>query len=630
MCGIVGEINLRGSVDRDIFVAMCTSLAHRGPDGQGQLFLNDDRVALGHRRLSIIDLSDAGAQPMSNEDGSCWIVFNGEIYNFQSLRQRLVERGHVFRSRTDTEVVLHAYEEWGRSCLQYFRGMFAFGLWDQRNQLLWLARDRVGIKPLYYYWDGLRFIFASELKAIVKDRTVPRQLDMNALSAYLAYGYVPFDLCIFRNFKKLPAGWQLTFTREEVRTEQFWDVQYSGSLGNEPMAVEALRAALSEAVHSHMISDVPLGLFLSGGVDSSAIAALMQQDQSIPIRTFTIGFDIPQFDETPYARTVAQHLKTAHHEQVLTLDKARALIPKFASIYDEPFCDSSGLPTYLVSEFARQQVKVALAGDGGDEIFAGYKWYDQFLSNYNPLSAREGLRPFTGKLAEIFGNVFARWKHLGRVADWLEHASKDPISVYFARMGFLPWPAQRALLTQAAAAQVSEDPLWLFRHFYHKDWPVITALQYLDLKTYLVDDILTKVDRASMAHGLEVRPPLLDHRLIELAFQVSSDLMYKNGERKYLFKQALRGSLPEETLSTRKKGFSIPIAAWFQQGLGEQARTLLTEGVLVKRGVIQSESLNDYVTTEHPGRVWLLLSLEMWARQWLEDWDVADWYEQSE
>jgi asparagine synthase (glutamine-hydrolysing) len=630
MCGIVGEISLVEPINREIFVAMCAELAHRGPDGQGQLFLNEDKVALGHRRLSIIDLSDAGRQPMSNEDDSCWVVFNGEVYNFQPLRQELVDCGHIFKSRTDTEVILHAYEEWGRSCVQRFRGMFAFGLWDQKRQLLWLVRDRVGIKPLYYYWDGLRFIFASEVKAIVKDRTIPRQLDMNALSAYLAYGYVPFDLCIFRNFKKLPAGWQLTFTREEVKTEQYWDVQYSGSLRNEPEAIATLKAALSEAVRSHLISDVPLGLFLSGGVDSSAIAAFMQQDQSGPVRTFTIGFDVSQSDETPYAREVARYLKTEHHERVLSFSQARRLIPEFVRIYDEPFHDSSCLPTYLVSELARRQVTVALAGDGGDEVFAGYKWYDRFLSKYNPLSARDGLRPFMVALSGLLGSINRRWQRLGRLAVWTERASKDPREAYFVCMGLLPWSAQRALFTQAAAAQVDADPLWLFRRFYRKDWPAIIALQYLDLKTYLVDDILTKVDRASMAHSLEVRPPLLDHHVIELAYQISCELMYKNGERKYLFKESLRGLLPEETLSTRKKGFSVPIVAWFEQGLREQARALLVEGVLVKRGVFQAESLSDYVTTEHAGRIWLLLSLEMWARQWLEDWDVVEWYAVSE
>ena len=567
---------------------------------------------------------------MSNEDGSCWITFNGEIYNFQSLRKRLIESGHAFRSRTDTEVILHAYEEWGQSCLQHFRGMFAFGLWDQRRHSLWLVRDRVGIKPLYYYWDGKRFVFASELKAIVKDRTIPRRLDMNALSAYLAYGYVPLDRCIFENFKKLPAGCQLTFAEGKIRIEPYWDVQYSGVLRNESESVAALRAALDEAVRLRLVSDVPLGLFLSGGIDSSAVAAFMQRSQPEPIRTFTIGFEVPQFDERPYARTVAQHLGTAHHERILTFDRARELIPQFARIYDEPFFDCSGIPTYLVSEFARQQVKVVLGGDGGDEVLAGYGWYDQFLAGYEPLSALDSLRPFTRLLAGMVGSIHRGWGRLGRLAYWARRVSRDPVDVYFARMGFLSWPAQRSLLTQAAAAQVCEDPLWLFRRFYHKDWPAITALQYLDLKTYLVDDILTKVDRASMAHGLEVRVPLLDHQVIELAYQASSDLVYKNGERKYLFKQALRGLLPEETLSTRKKGFSVPIVDWFEQGLREQARTLLLEGSLVSRRIFHSESLSDYVTTEHPGRVWLLLSLEMWARQWLEGWDVADWYRQDE
>ena len=630
MCGILGEINLREPIDRPSFLEMCSSLAHRGPDGQGQRFLNDDRVALGHRRLSIIDLTDAGAQPMSNEDGSCWIVFNGEIYNFKSLRMKLIEAGHIFKSHTDMEVVLHAYEEWGRSCLQYFRGMFAFGLWDQRRQSLWLARDRVGIKPLYYYWDGKRFIFASELKAIVKDKTIPRELDMNALSAYLAYGYVPFDLCIFKKFKKLPAGWQLFFNREEIKTEQYWDVKYSGSLRNEPEAIATLKDTLSEAVRSHLISDVPLGLFLSGGVDSSAIAAFMRQDQSFPIRTYTIGFDVSESDETPYAREVARFLNTEHHERVLSLNEARRVIPEFVRIYDEPFYDSSGLPTYLVSELARHQVTVALAGDGGDEVFAGYKWYDRFLSSYNTLSAHDGMRPLMVALSGLFGSINRRWRRLGRLTVWTERASKNPIEEYFVCMGLLPWSAQRALFTQVAVAQVSVDPLWLFRRFYQKNWPAITALQYLDLKTYLADDILTKVDRASMAHSLEVRPPLLDHLVIELAYKISSELLYKNSERKYLFKQTLQGMLPEETLSARKKGFSVPIVAWVEQGLREQARALLVEGALVKKGVFNTEVLSNYVKTEHAGKVWLLLSLEMWARQWLEDWDVSEWYSMSE
>lgn len=618
MCGIVGQINTSAPVQSNTFEYMCYSLAHRGPDAAGIQYFENCHVALGHRRLSIIDLSDAGHQPMTNEDGTIWVTFNGEIYNFMSLRKILQQKGHNFRSSTDTEVIIHAYEEWGVNCIKQFRGIFAFGVWDAPKSSLLLARDHLGIKPLHYFFNGNCFIFASEIKAILANSSVSRTLRLEALSDYLAYGYVPFNRSIFNDIWKLPAGHYLYFSKGKIQIEQYWKVEYTGEITEEEEAVALLNKTLEETIQLQLMSDVPIGVFLSGGVDSSAVAAIMSSHYNKNIHSFTIGFEQDEYDETPYARKVASFLNTDHHEQLLSYDLAKQILFSFPSIYDEPFYDSSGIPTYLVSQLARSYLKVVLAGDGGDEIFAGYRWYDRFTE----LVGQSSTPPISQAIASMMWPPLRRAKrylpYLSNIENLVGQRARHPMATYFNEIGFLDHAAQKKILHPNVISQIPIDTLWLFKQFWREEYPQITKVQYLDINTYLVDDILTKVDRASMAHGLEVRVPLLDYKLVEFSFKVSHKLHYANRERKALFKRTISGRLPQEILSARKKGFSVPIKTWMTQGLKENAIQLLKDGSLVNRSIFNTTMVENFLLHAHPKYTWLLFELELWARHWLE------------
>jgi asparagine synthase (glutamine-hydrolysing) len=618
MCGILGQINLSSPINPHTFETMCATLAHRGPDAQVVKFFDAPPVALGHRRLSIIDLSDAARQPMSNEDGSLWLTLNGEIYNFAALRGELQKVGHRFKSNSDSEVVLHAYEEWGRGCLDRLRGIFAFGVLDRRESRLFLARDPIGVKPLYYYLDETSLVFASEIKAILADPSLPRALRLDALSDYLAYGYVPHDRSIFQNIYKLPAGHFLTYSDGKIQIQRYWHLDYSGEINDASEAIELLQAALEEAVQLQLVSDVPVGVFLSGGVDSSAVTALMSDHYPGNTDTFTIGFEGEEFDETPYARRISSYLNTNHHEQKLSYDAAREQIPLFPEIYDEPFYDSSGMPTYLVAQLARSRVKVVLGGDGGDEIFAGYQSYDRFIDQVGASVPHPITRAGARLLFPPLRRLRRTFPQFSPLAKSVRQRIREPLASHFRTVCFLDGAAQRRLLHPSAASQLSLDTLWLFRKFWREDYPRLSAVQYLDFHTYLVDDILTKVDRAGMAHGLEVRVPLLDQKLVELAFKISPDLHYAGGERKALFKKAVAGRLPEDILSTRKMGFSVPMEDWLAQGLGESAQHLLRDGSLVSRQIIDPQAVTKFLLSANFKFTWLLLELELWARHWLE------------
>lgn len=616
MCGIIGIVN-QEIIDINIAKTMCAALSHRGPDADGVRLLNNDRVALGHRRLSIIDLTDSGTQPMTNEDGRIWVTYNGEIYNFESIRKELQKSGHIFRSYTDTEVILHAYEEWGINCVERFRGIFAFGLWDDRLKQLWLARDHLGVKPLYYYYDNDKLFFASELKAILAHPSVLRNVQNDALSDYLAYGYIPFDRSIIENVSKLPAGHHLLYSDGNLKLKEYWDVSYTGEIVDIEEAKYLLREALQDAVQLQLVGDVPVGVFLSGGVDSSAITAVMSQTYQ-RMHTFTIGFDEDEFDETKYAQQIATAFKTVHSQRKVSYEVARQIIPLFPSIYDEPFYDSSGIPTYIVSQLARTQVKVVLGGDGGDELFAGYKRYDNFVKTVGDGSSSMLQRAGLKMLWRSVSSAQRYFSSLIAVGDYLKMKTQEPVVSYFNKVGFLDYNTQRLLLHPHIGASISRDTLWLLRKYWRDSYPRVTAAQYVDLKTYLVDDILTKVDRASMFHGLEVRVPLLDHKLVELAFQISHDITYLNGKRKHLFKETISPLLPNNALSERKKGFSVPIETWLKNGLQSYATQMLLDGSLVNRAILNPKATEKFLLSCRPTHVWLLLALEMWARMWLD------------
>ncbi len=626
MCGILGILNANGEpVDRGKPLSMAAVMTHRGPDGEGAYC--DGPVGLAHRRLSIIDLS-GGTQPMSNEDGSVWITFNGEIYNFPDLKCELEARGHRFKTRSDTEAIVHSYEEYGPDCVKRLRGMFAFGIWDARRSRLFLARDRMGKKPLHYFNDGKRFIFASEIKAILQDREVSREIDPDALVDYFTHLYVPYPRTIFRSVRKLPPAHWMTVSFNtsdgrsflEIEQRPYWDLRYSpdDSLSEEDW-VEGLREKINEAVRIRLMSDVPLGAFLSGGVDSSVVVAAMAAAQSQPVKTFSIGFDEEAFNELEYARIAARRFGTDHHEEIVRPD-AVELLPRLAWEFDEPFGDSSAIPTYYVSRMARQHVTVALSGDGGDETFAGYRRY----AWADGLSRWDFMPGFVRKA--VFGWPSALMPQGMRGKGALRNMSMGPFERYRSLIthdepGYLD-----GLLAAEVKAQVALGGNGMFRDIYDRpaETDYLTRLQYLDTKTYLAEDILTKVDRASMFCSLETRAPLLDHELQEYAATIPSSLKLFGSEKKYILRRAARGLVPDEVLDRPKMGFAVPLGTWFKKDLDGFARDLLLSPTARQRGLFDSRFvervLDDHgkKTRDLSARIWSLLFFEQWCRNWID------------
>ena len=589
MCGILGQIESQRAVDPAVFARMLATLAARGPDGEGTRLLRDGRVALGHRRLAVVDLSANAAQPMTNEDGTLWLTFNGEIYNFRELRKQLEAAGHAFRSEGDSEVILHAYEEWGDDCVLRLRGIFAFGLWDDRRERLLLVRDRLGVKPLYYWAHAGGLVFASQPRAILEHPDFRREVDVNALHNYLVYRYIPDDLAIWAGMSKLPAAHRLVFDRRGLRRERYWQVRYAPVARNAADAARLVREKFQEAVRMQLMSDVPIGVFLSGGIDSSTTAAVATRALERKLPSFTIGFDDEEADERPYARLTSDFLGTRAHEEVMTLEAAIRLIPDFVALHDEPFFDHSSLPTLAVSRLARRHgVPVILSGDGADELFAGYRWYDREATRQMPA-----------------------WRRLARRR---LAAEPDLVAEHLARVSPLEGVSAAALLRNAPPF----DPLRLFRRFDQVSAPNVTRLQLIDLQTFLVDDVLLKVDHASMACGVEVRVPFLDHELVEAAFSIESRVLFAEGERKALLKRAAASWLPPEILTDRKKGFTAPLDAWMRQGLHERAAALLSDGVMISRGLFDPEAVAQVLESRRPSATWLLFAAELWARHWLE------------
>jgi asparagine synthase (glutamine-hydrolysing) len=622
MCGIAGIYNIRTqeSVPHGLVKVMTDTMWYRGPDAEG--FFVDGAIGLGHRRLSIIDL-EGGRQPMRNRDGTIWITFNGEIYNFQELREWLAAKGYRFKTRSDTETIVYLYEELGEECFARLRGMFAIAIWDARNHTLVLARDRVGKKPLFYAYDGSRIVFASELKAILQVPGIAREIDLEALSDYFSLLYVPAPKSIFKQIRKVQAGHYLVASESGVREVEYWDLNFSCIRElPEHEWCQRLLEAYREAVRIRMISDVPLGAFLSGGVDSSSVVALMSELTGEPAITSSIGFREKEFDELEYARLVAERFRTKHHEQIVEPDAA-GILDTLAWHYDEPFADSSAIPTYYVSKVARQHVTVALSGDGGDENFAGYRRYafdrrEQRVRQLVPAGIR---RAVFGALASIYPK--ADWApRVLRGKATFESLSGSHIEGYFRSVSACrPELKARLLHGDVASALGGYDTLDLFRHYYDRagsDDP-LSRIQYVDVKTYLADDILVKVDRASMANSLEVRAPLLDHKLMELVAMMPSFMKLSGSTGKYILKKAMRGRLPDKVLYRPKMGFGVPIASWLRDDLKEMAESVLfpsqDDGLLNTATIRRIWSEHQSGLRNRSTELWTLLMFRLWQQK---------------
>lgn len=625
MCGITGIFSPRaGSITRAQLQRMTDVLSHRGPDDDG--FYMDGPVGLGHRRLSIIDVA-GGHQPMLNADRTRAIVFNGEIYNFQALRTTLLQQGYRFSTQGDTEVILQAYDAYGPACVQHLRGMFAFAIWDGVKRQLFLARDRVGIKPLYYSWDGQTCLFASEIKAILQDQRVQKRLNAQALDDYLTYLYIPSPKTIFQGIHKLPPGHTLTVSADGLEERAYWDLTFAPQEGlREEDYMASLMDTLRESVSIHLMSEVPLGAFLSGGVDSSAVVGLMAGLLEQPVNTASIGFREDGFDELPHARTIAQRFQTRSHERTVVAEAAK-ILADLVWHFDEPFADSSMVPTYYVSQMAREWVTVCLSGDGGDENFAGYRRYrfDVFENRLRALLAPGIRQPLFGALAALYPK--ADWlPRVLRAKTLFTNLALTPERAYYHTMSCFTAPMKQALYHDTFKHDLGGyDPFEVMQTYFDRTqgWDPLSRIQYVDIKTYLVDDILTKVDRASMAHSLEVRVPLLDHEVMEQAARIPAAYKLRRGEGKYILKKALRGLLPDDILYRPKMGFSMPLAQWFREDL----QSTFTTGVLAKDAFIGNFYHQDVIQRwwihhqrglrDYSAYFWALLVLETWGQRFM-------------
>ncbi len=626
MCGICGVVTWQSGTGEDpaTLQAMCRRLHHRGPDDEG--YYADASAQLAVRRLSIIDLA-TGHQPMTNETRTIWLVYNGEIYNYRELRSQLEQRGHAFATHSDSEVIVHAYEEYGDDCLVRFNGMFAIALWDVPRRRLLLARDRIGIKPLYYWAGPEQLVFGSELKALMAYPSLPATLDPVALDQFLTLEYIPTPRTIFAEVRKLPPGHKLVFSPDGLTNTAYWDISFAPSAADPADPAEELRALLEDAIRLQLVSDVPLGAFLSGGIDSSTVVALMSEISAAPVQTFSIGFDDSSYNELPYARALAVQVGAKHTERILEPDIAQLaceLVPHF----DEPFADFSIFPTYLVSKVAHQAVKVVLSGDGGDEIFGGYEAYlaDRLDRTYRRLPARlrqQGLPALFSRLPP----QPAKKGLVNKAKRFVEGAALPPALQHARWMMFMSeddrqavyQPDWRAGLPDNSAEGLLEAH---FRKVAHLD--PLTQQQYVDLKTYLADDILVKVDRMSMAASLEARVPLLDHRLVEFALNLPARLKLNGGRTKALLRRAMQGRLPEAILNRSKQGFSIPLKHWLRGPLRSLMVDTLSPQGIGRRGYFSLGTIGRWISehldgrANHSHRLWALMVFELWHQQVLD------------
>lgn len=617
MCGICGKLHFDSSysVSEAEIRKMAHPITHRGPDDEG-FYLNQN-IGFGFRRLSIIDLH-TGHQPLTNEDGNVWIVFNGEIYNYQELRKDLEAKGHRFKTSTDTETIVHLYEEYGTDCVKKLRGMFGFAIWDDRHQKLFCARDRFGIKPFFYFKDGSRFIFGSEIKNILQADDINREIDINVMDYYLTYGYTPIDETIYKSIKKLEPAHTLEIRAGgEPVIKKYWDISFEPDYNiSEDEWCELIEEKLKESIQMRMVSDVPLGAFLSGGIDSSSVVALMSQFSDQPIKTFSIGFKEAAFNELPYAREIAAMYKTDHHEQIVEPESI-GLLPKLVSAYDEPFADSSAIPTYYVSKFAREYVTVVLSGDGGDELFAGYDHYPMMhnIQRYNKLPSAISQNVFGALHRAIPAKV------KGKGITYLLSRPKDSVSAYISKFH---QTEREKLYRSEVWASIKNNPSESYKEEIlraGKSKDLIFQMQELDMKTWLVDDILTKVDRVSMQNSLEARVPILDHEFAELSFKIPSQLKLKGKSRKYILKKAMRKYLPDSILFHKKQGFGVPLKLWFKSDLNEYMndRLLSSQSPLYQflEPAYVKKIIHDHQTgmRDFNFKIWSLLFLDEWLNQ---------------
>jgi asparagine synthase (glutamine-hydrolysing) len=624
MCGIAGKVSLGGPVDRLLIDRMCEVIEHRGPDSRGTFL--DRNVGIGVQRLAIIDLR-TGDQPIFNEDRSAVVALNGEIYNYRELRASLVQAGHRFASHSDTEVIVHLYEDHGDDCVRMLRGMFAFALWDVRRQRLLLARDRVGKKPLYFSFDGACLWFASEPKAILQDPAVPRDVDPAAIDAFLHYGYVPSSYCAFSALSKVPPAHTLALEDGHLEQRPYWKLSYANQLRlSDEESCELIRTRLLEATRLRLRSDVPLGAFLSGGVDSSSIVAAIAQQTSGRLKTFTIGFTHDRFDERAYARDVAEIFDTDHHELVVEPNIVEVL-PRIAWHYGEPFADHSAVPSFYLSEMTRRDVTVALNGDGGDENFGGYRRY---LGN-DVARRLERIPAIAARAAEAalsrLGTGDAHDSTRERLLRLSRGLQLDPARRYAMWIAWFDTNARRKLYTREFADSVEpNDAESVISEAYSRsDAPsLVERLLDIDTQTYLADELLVKVDIASMAHSLEVRSPLLDHSFMEMAasLPLSAKLSGRTGKR--LLKDAVRPWIPGRLLDRPKRGFTMPISVWLRNELRDLPTTILLETRARERGLFQPSAVERLITEHQRGtvdngnRLWALIQLELWFRTYID------------
>ena len=630
MCGIVGILDMGGKreISRAVLSRMNETQHHRGPDA-GAVHL-EPGLGLGHRRLSIIDLA-TGQQPLYNEDGSVVVIFNGEIYNYQALIPELARLGHVFHTKSDTEVIVHAWEAWGEACVERFRGMFAFALWDRKRETLFLARDRLGVKPLYYAaLPHGQLVFGSELKSLAAHPAFGRELDPLAIEDYFALGYVPEPRTIYQTARKLPPAHTLTVRRGQAFPEprEYWDVRFTldNRIGEADARAELIER-LEESVRLRMIAEVPLGAFLSGGVDSSAVVAMMARTSGEPVNTCSIAFSDPAYDESRYALQVAGRYRTNHRVERVDTDDF-GLVDILARTYDEPYADSSAIPTWRVCQLARRHVTVALSGDGGDESFAGYRRYrlhamEEHLRGLLPLALR---RPAFGLLGRVYPK--ADWApQVLRAKTTFQALARDSVAAYFHSVSILRDDLRGRLYSDAFKATLGgyNAGATFERHAARAGTDDALALiQYLDLKTYLVGDINTKVDRASMAHSLEVREPLMDHPLVEWLATLPSSLKLRRGEGKRLLKSAMEMYLPAEVLYRPKMGFAVPLARWFRGPLRRRMREALLGSALANTGYFNRGTLEHLVAQHESGArdysapLWTLMMFDAFLRNSVE------------
>lgn len=620
MCGICGKISLNGKpVSKKNIKEMGDLLAHRGPDGEGFYLNSRKNVGLGHRRLAIIDLK-TGGQPMPNEDKTVWVVFNGEIYNFLELKKDLEKKGHHFKTTSDTEVIIHSWEEYGASCVKKFNGMFAFAIWDEKKQTLFLARDRLGKKPLFYAKTPVSFIFASEIKAILKNPELKKELDFEALSIYLSLGYFLAPFTPVKDIRKLPAASTLMLKDNQFKINEYWDLNpLIKKEMPENIWIEEFNSLLQESVKKRLIADVPLGAFLSGGLDSTSIVSLMKEFSSARPKTFSIGFNERTYSELPYAQKAAKFLKTDHQDLIVKPD-IKEILPKIIWTNDEPLGDTSAIPMYFLSQMTRKKVTVALSGDGGDENLLGYETYvaDKLFPVYKSFPLHHLI---SSVILKFWPTTFSKVSFDYKLKQFVQAQNFNLEKAhYFWRTIFSDDEKKNLINPDVYNNIKNHDTFFYFKKYFDKypDGEFLDRAQYVDIKTWLTDDILVKVDRASMGNSLETRAPFLDYRLVEFLAQAPSNLKLKGFKTKYLLKRAMRGKIPDEIINRKKAGFNAPVPVWLRGDLKKLVLEYLAEKNIKKIGLFNYDFIKilmkDYFSGHRDNslKLWLLLNFMMW------------------